>query len=1570
MGTIAGAAVLVPTVNAAGAPDPARSTLTVAPLSATGKCGEKVVVTATAKIVDSAGTAVSGAKVTFGSYLTAGPVATGSDGVAQMKLTVTLGAKPVSATIPATIDVGGVATNIGGSPQTATLTPTGECYASTLAVTPSSSTVYADGTSAWTGVLAVKTALGEPAPGNPDNVVVNISTGGHPTAAVTTTVVGGADGTYNLTFTSATPGTYTVAASWYQYTAPAQTITFAALTPSRTASTLEALTPTVIQPCGGPAGEASLLATVRDAQNHVIGGQAVDIWIGSGAKSTYTTGPDGTITYRFSSDTQASRTTFQVHAALSGATAEIGGSPAPVVYQLAPGCGARPSSFNVKIQYGAQTVGVPNPVTVTLADADGQPILGAASLLSLVPSSNAVTVSSPIVDKGDGTYVANLNSNQVGSYTLDVKYDGVSVLSSPVPFAFQLGSRLVVTPTTLAAGGTAAVTLILEDKTGQPSVNVPAVFSVDGAATITAAQERSDANGRVTATLTDLTAETVTVHVKVNTADGMQEITTPVAVTFTPGAFSAAQSVFTLRDETAVPASGTGTTALGPYTGILTAKDANGNLITTLDPATIRFAASSSAVTVSTPQNQGDGTYTASFSANSGDATASVTVAGSAKVANGSGLTDLPMNFGIISVDNERLACLSLSANRLVATVGETVTLDVRCLPGYEASGPTGPTLVSFAVEGGATIEGQTEIQALTNSDGNATVDLTSRVAGTMTVRAQVVSSLQGIMSIQNSPLSITFTPSVPVVDVANSLFTVTPTTSAASGAPVANGNAATDYWTGTVTLKTAAGQTVAGDPALIKVTPSSSYVTASAVTPNADGTYKVTFTSQVAEMFTVTATYDGATIATARSVTFQAGPPAVAVTMGTLSGGADLTVGGTVEVFRPSVTPATATLTYQWYRDGVAIPGATNPVYTLTAADLAPYLSVTVTAAAPGYLSTSKTLAVAKIAAVHDVTLAGEATVGSTLTATAGTGDPLAVYATLVMSWQRVSGATVTTVAGATGPAYAVTAGDVGYQLRACVADVNSPDQAICSAPTPVVTAYVPGPDPVESSITVSPQLAYLNQPVTVTALVKDTTGVVMSGVDVSFTASAGTLGSVCRTDDTGTCTVTLNSQVAGTVTVNAYVNGQEISGSGTVVTFERENCPAVVDSISTVFDKTVAMADGTDAMTVTFAVIPGGCEVVSKYDISRVGFTVAPIGVTATAPEPISAETASATLVSSTPGAYTVQTTYDGENYGSPQVVVFTSAPAPCIVSPFDVATLTVTPGGDFVVGSNATVTATAITCDLPVAGVDVNFELAAGLTAVDGVSSCVTDETGVCSIRVTANQPGTYAITSSRSVSSSVPVTFVAGPDCMPPLHWLYFDADTAPADGTAITATFNTAIPCGAAQDDLSKVSFSITPTGVTVSGPTRVVASVFAATLTSRTPGTYRVQALYDGMVMETRDVTFEAVTPTTGTPTSTGGTPTGTGTPTSPSPTSTTSTTSSAPTSTGTPTTPAPTGTASTGTPTSTPTGTPTPAPVVHAPTGGTVPMNPAVAWCALLALGLGAGGFGLVRSQTRRAQR
>lgn len=160
-------------------------------------------------------------------------------------------------------------------------------------------------------------------------------------------------------------------------------------------------------------------------------------------------------------------------------------------------------------------------------------------------------------------------------------------------------------------------------------------------------------------------------------------------------------------------------------------------------------------------------------------------------------------------------------------------------------------------------------------------------------------------------------------------------------------------------------------------------------------------------------------------------------IQLGDMSG-ATLTISGAAQVgsiLSAEVwnVPSSAVLTYQWKRNGAVISGATSRTYRVTMADFTKNLSVAITATAAGFNQLSKTsLATAAVQLGTFTTVAptisGTARVASTLTAVPGVWEPSA--ATFSYAWKR-SG---TSIPGATGSTYKLTATDVGKTITVTV--------------------------------------------------------------------------------------------------------------------------------------------------------------------------------------------------------------------------------------------------------------------------------------------------------------------------------------------------------------------------------------------------------------------------------------------------------------------------------------------------------------------------------------------------------
>lgn len=170
----------------------------------------------------------------------------------------------------------------------------------------------------------------------------------------------------------------------------------------------------------------------------------------------------------------------------------------------------------------------------------------------------------------------------------------------------------------------------------------------------------------------------------------------------------------------------------------------------------------------------------------------------------------------------------------------------------------------------------------------------------------------------------------------------------------------------------------------------------------------------------------------------------------GSLAVRGDAVVGQRLSLSLPALSPAPTTTTYQWYRNGGAINGATGSTYTVTTSDVNATLSAGVvferTAHEPVRPFTGPTDKVlAPLTVERAASIRGPAVIGRTLTSDA----PLfsGQVDRVVYMWLR-DGAPI---AGATSTSYRLGAADLGRQisLRVVAQSARRPDTESRSAPT-----------------------------------------------------------------------------------------------------------------------------------------------------------------------------------------------------------------------------------------------------------------------------------------------------------------------------------------------------------------------------------------------------------------------------------------------------------------------------------------------------------------------------------------
>jgi len=209
----------------------------------------------------------------------------------------------------------------------------------------------------------------------------------------------------------------------------------------------------------------------------------------------------------------------------------------------------------------------------------------------------------------------------------------------------------------------------------------------------------------------------------------------------------------------------------------------------------------------------------------------------------------------------------------------------------------------------------------------------------------------------------------------------------------------------------------------------------------------------------TVTASRTGYVSATATSTATAAVvlPTIVSVTAPAVTG--EAVVGKTLTASTGTWDPATGlTYSYAWKADGTAIADATGDTLELAAAQAGKQITVTVTASRDGYNDASATsqpssAVIPVITSVAAPAVTGDAVVGKTLTASAGTWDP-ATGLTYSYAWS----ADGTVISGASGPTFVLTAAQLGKRVTVSVtaSAAGYVSASATSSPSAVVTEQI----------------------------------------------------------------------------------------------------------------------------------------------------------------------------------------------------------------------------------------------------------------------------------------------------------------------------------------------------------------------------------------------------------------------------------------------------------------------------------------------------------------------------------
>jgi len=229
------------------------------------------------------------------------------------------------------------------------------------------------------------------------------------------------------------------------------------------------------------------------------------------------------------------------------------------------------------------------------------------------------------------------------------------------------GTLLSVDRTSLPVTETSHASVLITDMYCNPVPDVPVSFTIDTGTNgvLTVVQGVTGPDGKAYATLTDTTAETVTLHATITQGEIAGS---PKDIEFTSGDLDADHSEFSvyMTDPTATEVVADDVQS---WTGKLIARDANDNLLPNLDVTKMAFTTTPAGVTVSSVVNEGNGVYTVTYtSKKAGDYTAALTYK-SQKVGN-----DEPIAFvaGPVSPGNSMV-----TVNPSTQVVGAPVTITV-----------------------------------------------------------------------------------------------------------------------------------------------------------------------------------------------------------------------------------------------------------------------------------------------------------------------------------------------------------------------------------------------------------------------------------------------------------------------------------------------------------------------------------------------------------------------------------------------------------------------------------------------------------------------------------------------------------------------------------------------------------------------------------------------------------------------------------------------------------------------------------------------------------------------------
>jgi len=604
------------------------------------------------------------------------------------------------------------------------------------------------------------------------------------------------------------------------------------------------------------AAVSTISVTVRDAHGNAVAGQTVQL-SASGSSNTLVQPVAVTDALGVATGTIASTLaeTKTIGIVVNPGAGQVGLAAAPTVGFVGDPSTISAALSTLSASPNANVVanGTANStITVTVRDANGNPVAGQTVQLAASGSSNTLvqpvavtnalgiatgTLASTLAETKTVTAIVNPGPSQVAL----VDAPTVGFVGDPSTISAALSSASASPNTGVVADGAtlSTISVTVRDANGNAVAGQSVQLAASGTNnTLVQPVAATDALGVASGTLASTRAETKTVTVVINPGASQVVLASTPTVAFVgdPSTISAALSTMSASPSTGVVANGTASATI-----TVTVRDAHGNAVA---GQTVQLAASGTDNTLVQPAAVTSALGTASGTLAS---THAETKALGAIVNPGAGQVALSAAPTVVFTGDPSTISASLSSVGASPSTGiiangvaaATITVTVRDANGNPVAGQS----VQLAATGTGNTLGQPA--AFTNAAGVATGTLASTVAATKTISA-IVNPGVGQIALSQTPTAA-FVADASTISASLSLASATP-----SIGLVANGLALSTI---SVTVRDAHGNPVSGQVVQLSASGTGNIVVQPLALTNASGVATGTLASILAATKTITVT-------------------------------------------------------------------------------------------------------------------------------------------------------------------------------------------------------------------------------------------------------------------------------------------------------------------------------------------------------------------------------------------------------------------------------------------------------------------------------------------------------------------------------------------------------------------------------------------------------------------------------------------------------------------------------------------------------------------------------------------